>query len=96
MSALNHLLGKSPLSVPDTHNFTTLPHDLPLGENNKFIRSLSYSFSMSDPNTAILKITDSDEERYSINKDVTHKSKPDTTMRTEMLGFKLFRDPFSF
>jgi hypothetical protein len=51
---------------------------------------------MSDYRIAVLELTDADKKRYSIPEEVVNKYGPNEQMRLEMLGFKLFYEPFSF
>jgi hypothetical protein len=51
---------------------------------------------MTDFKVAALELTDADSKRYSIPEDVVKKPGMNPTMRLEMLGFKLFDNPFSF
>jgi hypothetical protein len=51
---------------------------------------------MSDYRVAVLEMTDADKGRYSIPEEVVNKQKPNGQMRLEMLGLKVFAEPFSF
>ena len=73
-----------------THNLTTTPKAFPEGPNNYFIKDLTYKFSMSTYNVGILHITDAEKTRWSIPEYAVNKEKKDSTMRTEMLGLKVF------
>jgi hypothetical protein len=76
--------------------FVTYPHRIPEGDNNKFIRNISYNFAIADANIGLLTLTDAENERYSIPKEVVDKPDPSIKHKMEMLGFKFYKDPFAF
>ena len=51
---------------------------------------------MSDYKVGCLELTDALNPRFSIPTQSVNKPSPNPTMRLEMLGFNLVREPFSF
>lgn len=51
---------------------------------------------MSDYHVAELILTDATKERYSIPEEVVNKPKVDPKMKLEMIGLKVFPEPFAF
>ena len=97
-SAFNNLHGPmlAHLNMSSPHNFTTLPHDFPEGANNKFISNITYEFGMSSFKVGLLTMTDASNERYSIPEVAVNKPSPNPTMKLDMIGLKIFSNPFSF
>ena len=91
---MNMVEASTNLSSP--HNFTTLPHHFPVGLNNEFVGNLSYSFYMTDYHVAALEITDPLKERYDVPEEAVKKPGKNPTMRLEMMGLKVFHEPFAF
>lgn len=56
--AIQYLTSGFLTNVSSPHNLATLPHDMPQGMNNEFIRNISFSIVMSSFNTAILTLSD--------------------------------------
>ena len=69
---------------------------IPTGENNKLIETVSFEFGQSDFNTAYVRLTDANNERYSPPEDVVNKPQAKDTMNLDMCGFELIQDPFGF
>ena len=78
------------------HNLTTLPKKFPVGLNNMFSRNLTYQFGMTDYHVASLLITDPAQKRYSVPEEAVKKPAPNPKMRLEMIGLKVFYEPFGF
>lgn len=74
----------------NTSLFVTYPHRIPEGPNNEFIRNISYEFAIATPSVGILTLTDANNDRYSIPRDVVNKPDPSILQKMEMLGFKLY------
>jgi hypothetical protein len=98
MSALASLVEGMKLedSNLDPKRFITRPKEIPEGPNNQFIKNISYNFALASPSVGLLTMTDAENERYSIPDVVVDKPEPSILQKMEMLGFRLFKNPFSF
>lgn len=70
---------------------------MPEGKNNKFIENVRYDFSMINFHTSRLIMTDDDNARWNVPKDIiSNGGESDFKLRMEMMGFQLENDPFSY
>jgi len=60
----------------DPSLFVTYPDKIPEGENNRFIKNISYEFAIASPSIGLLTLTDAENERYSIPREVVNKPDP--------------------
>lgn len=94
--ALKHLTAGLHEDKINTSLFVTQPHRIPVGPNNKFIQNISFEFAVYNPSVALLTLTDADNKRYSIPEEVLEKPKGSILQKMDMVGFKLFYEPFGF
>jgi hypothetical protein len=74
----------------------TSPRNVPIGPNNKLIKKVKFEIGQSDYKTAFVKLTDAENERYSIPEDLVNQASSNPTMDLEMLGFEMTTAPFGF
>ena len=72
------------------------PRSVPTGANNQLIKKVKFEVGQSDFKTAYIRLTDAENERYSIPDDIVNKPSSNPTMDLEMLGFEMFNSPFGF
>lgn len=62
---------------------------IPVGANNKFTRTLNFTFSQVQWRVSKLVLTDNDSERFSVPEDVVNKPDMNLDMRLDMTGFNI-------
>ena len=67
-----------------------------MGVNNQMIKNVSFEFGQADYNTAYVRLTDGENQRYSPPEGVVNKPGAKTNMRLDMCGLELINDPFGF
>jgi alpha-glucosidase (family GH31 glycosyl hydrolase) len=72
------------------------PRQVPVGNNNPLIQSVSFEFGQADFKTAYVKLTDANADRYSPPESVVNKLSANGMMKLDMCGFEMFNDPFGF
>lgn len=82
--------------VSDSGKIKAAPRSVPIGANNQLIKKVKFEFGQSDYKTAYVRLTDAENERYSIPDDVVSKPSSNPTMDLEMLGFEMSNSPFGF
>ena len=82
--------------LKDSGKLTVDVRNIPKGENNQLIRNVSFEFGQVGYQTTLARFTDGSNERWSIPENVVPKPEIDGTMRLDMAGFKLLKDPFGF
>lgn len=70
--------------------------NIPQGQNNKLISNVSFEFGQVGYQTAMATFTDATNTRWSIPERFATKQKTDMTMRLDMSGFELLKNPFGF
>ena len=96
-SKLRHLNSRDFLEkVADGAKIQASPKSVPSGANNQYIKNVKFEIGQSDFKTAYVRLTDAENERYSIPDDIVNKPSSNPTMDLEMLGFEMFNAPFGF
>ena len=88
-------LHSQPVSTT-TDMFKADPRQVPTGMNNPIIKNVSFEFGQADYNTAYVRLTDGEKERYSPPEEFVNKPGAKANMRLDMCGFELINDPFGF
>ena len=78
-------------------NITLTPDEIPIGENNEWIKTLEYDFSQVDYKITKVMFTDGLKERFSINETLVNSKKDSSNMTLDNAGFKLYdNETFGF
>lgn len=70
--------------------------NIPQGVNNKLISNVSFEFGQVDYQIAMATFSDATNDRWSIPERFATKRQTQMTMRLDMSGFELLKNPFGF
>ena len=80
----------------ENQKITLKPQEIPIGENNPYIKNVSFSFSQVDYKITKVLLTDAEKERFSIPEDVVPSLPDNDKMTISMSGLKVYQEPFGF
>ena len=72
------------------------PGSIPIGDNNKYLKAISYEFSQVDYKITKVLLSDANKTRYSIPDSMVGSMPDSYNMSLDTVGFQMFKDPFGF
>jgi hypothetical protein len=82
--------------MSDNGSISLDPATIPTGINNNYTTSVNFEFSQVDFKISKLNFQDAEKNKYSPPADLVYTRDASVEMSLDMVGFKLYSDPFGF